>query len=285
MKKLALILLVLIVGTVNIVAQESLINSEDSPIQFFAEYEGGFLALTGHTIQIGTDGDGATNFDYVTQGGQDILFPFERFTVGALISDRHRVSFLYQPLEINTQLRFREDVKVDGVTFLDGTVMNLKYGFPFYRVTYTYDLLEDEDKVLALGAALQIRNASIVFASSDGEQLTISQNVGPVPALSLYSRYEFDSGLNLTADVTGLYASSAIINGANFQFEGSILDASLRMGYDLKNKSEIYGNLRFLGGSASGTSQYDNSSWSESVERFTDNRLGTLTVSVGLAMR
>ena len=91
--------------------------------------------------------------------------------------------------------------------------------------------------------------------------------------------------MNLTADVTGLYASSAIINGANFQFEGSILDASLRMGYDLKNRSELYGNLRFLGGSASGTSQYDNSSWSESVERFTDNRLGTLTVSVGLTMR
>ncbi len=261
---------------------DSLINREDSPIQFFGEYETGFFGVTGHTLQIG---DSGTNFNYVTQGGQDILLPFERFTVGATLYDRHRISLLYQPLEVNTQVNFRDPVTIDDVTFASGTAMNLKYGFPFYRVSYSYDVIDDPDLVLGVGAALQIRDASIVFSSVDGEDLTVSQNVGPVPALHIYSRWELPSGINLSADITGLYASSAIINGASFEFEGSILDASLRMGYRLKHDMELFGNLRFLGGTATGTSEYDNSSWSESIEQYTSNNLGTVSATVGLTIR
>ena len=123
------------------------------------------------------------------------------------------------------------------------------------------------------------------FRSADGENITVSQNVGPVPALHVYSRWELPSGLNLTADITGLYASSAIINGASFQFEGSILDASLRLGYRLDHGMELFSNLRFLGGTAVGTSQYDNSGWSQSQEQYTANKLGTASVTMGLAVR
>jgi ABC-type transport system involved in multi-copper enzyme maturation permease subunit len=64
--------------------------------------------------------------------------------------------------------------------------------------------------------ALQLRNASLIFKALDADrtsgtvddgELTVSQNLGPVPALSLYARYAFDWGLQLTADMTGLYAS------------------------------------------------------------------------------
>ncbi|MFA7108243.1 MAG: hypothetical protein WC162_03780 [Sphaerochaetaceae bacterium] len=90
----------------------SLINKENAPIKFFGEAESGFFAVTGHTIQIGTSG---TNFNYLTQGGQEILLPFQRFNVGATLFDKHRISFLYQPLEINTTVNFREAVTIDGV--------------------------------------------------------------------------------------------------------------------------------------------------------------------------
>jgi len=223
----------------------------------------------------------------VTQGGQDILFPFQRISAGLVINNRHRISFLYQPLEINTVVPFESNVIVDGKTFSGSTA--LKYGFPFWRVTYSYDLLKQKDLTLAVGGAIQIRNASIVFQdlSNANNSVSVSQNVGLVPALTIYSRWETQSGINLTADITGLYASSAIINGANFEFEGSILDASLRMGYILKNDMEIFGNIRFLGGTSKGTSSYDGTNWSVSSndDRFSQNNLGTLSSTIGLTIR
>lgn len=261
----------------------SLINKEDSPIQFFVEYEQGFLDVLSHTIKIGDTG---TLFNYVTQGGQDILFPTERIQVGAVINKRHRVTFLYQPFEINTVVPFEDEVKIDNTTF-DDTSMELKYSFPFWRVSYGYDILKEPDLTLAIGGALQIRNASIVFKEVNGDEVAVSQNVGPVPALYLYARWETPYDINLTADITGLYASSAIINGADFEFEGSILDASLRAGYNLKNNMEIYANFRFLGGTSKGTSAYDGSNWSvaSSDGRYGQNNLATFSTTIGFTIR
>lgn len=285
-KSITMILVLLLSLTTPIFANsnESLINEEDSPVQFFAEYELGLVDIIYHTIKIGT---GGANFNYVTQGGQDILFPFERFNVGAIINDRHRVSFLYQPLEINTVVPFEDNVIVDDKTFDDGTTMELKYGFPFWRVSYSYDLLSEKELVFGVGASLQIRNASIVFKEIDGQDVAVSQNVGPVPAVHIYSRWETPYNVNLSADITGLYASSALINGASFEFEGSILDASLRAGYQLKHNIEIFGNLRFLGGTAAGSSEYEDTNWSvaSSNDRYTSNYLATMSATMGLTIR
>ncbi|MGD1821501.1 MAG: hypothetical protein ACPKM0_01920 [Pleomorphochaeta sp.] len=287
MKKILSILIVLLIISTPIFASsdDSLINKEDSDIQFFVEYETGAVSVLYHTIQIGDPG---TLFNYVTQGGQDVLFPFERFNVGAVINDRHRVSFLYQPLEVNTVVPFEADVTIDGKTYTDGTTMELKYGFPFWRVSYSYDLLEEEELVFGVGAAIQIRNASIVFKTvDDSEVATVSQNVGIVPALHIYSRWETPLNIDLSADITGSYASSAFFNGADFEFEGSLLDASLRAGYLLKHNIEIFGNLRFLGGTAKGTSSFDGSSWSVASTggRYTENNLATLSATVGVTLR
>lgn len=48
----------------------------------------------------------------------------------------------------------------------------------------------------------------------------IAQNVGPVPSFVLNAKYRFDNSFYMSPDATGLYASSAVINGANFEFEG-----------------------------------------------------------------
>jgi hypothetical protein len=285
MKKILTILgvsLFILTGSVFAANNESLINEKDAPVQFFVEYEKGLVSVLAHNIQIGSSG---TQFDYVTQGGQDILFPFERLNVGAVINDNHRVSFLYQPLEINTVVPFEDEIEIDGKPF--NGPMELKYGFPFWRVTYSYKVLDKKDFTLAVGAALQIRNASIIFKAVDGSEVSVSQNVGPVPALHIYSMWKTPIGVNLTADITGLYASSALINGANFEFEGSILDASLRASYELKNSVDIFANVRFLGGTSKGTSSYDGSNWSVSSndDRFSQNNLATLSTTLGLTIR
>ncbi|MDZ7796850.1 MAG: hypothetical protein U5N56_07325 [Candidatus Marinimicrobia bacterium] len=262
----------------------SLINAPDRPVKIFFEVETGLVGVLNHYYQSGRTEEGATRFDFVNQGGQDVLFPFDRYNAGFTVKDKHKFGLLYQPLTVNTDVTFREDVMIDSTLFSAGTPMEIKYGFPFYRFTYSYFFVNNEKLQLAGGAALQVRNASIVFKAVDGSALSVAQNVGLVPSFNLYGRYTFDGGLFFSLDATGLYASSAVINGANFDFEGSLLDASLRMGYPLRKGMEVFGNLRFLGGTSRGESQYPAESWSVTEERYGENFLGTMAFTMGISL-
>jgi hypothetical protein len=263
----------------------------------FVETEQGTIGVTYHIYRNGaSDTDAAmTTFDFRNQGGQDRLYPFERYSVGATIGGRHRAWLTYQPFELVTNVTFKEDVTVGetydesgSMEFEAGTPMELSYKFPFYRFSYTYDVLGKYDNaVLGLGMVLQIRNVSIQFKALDGDssgvqELYVSNNVGLVPALAIYSEYRFPFGLVLSADIAGSYASSQFFNGADFDFEGSILDASLRIGYQVDDHWELFGNARFFGGTSNGTSQFEVDTWTESTYRYSQNDIATLAATVGV---
>jgi hypothetical protein len=283
-KLLTIVMMIAFFAVASATEDGSLINKKDSPIKVYFEVETGLVGVINHTYQSGRTDEGAYSFDFVKEGGQDILFPFDRYVAGLTINDKHKIGLLYQPLTVVTNVTFRDDVLIDSVMFSQGTPMEIKYGFPFYRITYSYFFVNNEKFQLAGGLALQARNASIVFKEISGGQMTVSQNVGPVPALQLYSRYNFNSGLYLSLDATGLYASSALINGASFAFEGSILDASLRAGYPLMDGLDVFLNLRFLGGTAKGESEYVERTWSEPREAYTSNVLATSSFTLGLSI-
>ena len=265
-------------------AEGTLINRPDSKVKISFDVETGLFGVLSHTYQTGRTDEGATQFDFVKQGGQDVLFPFDRYVANITIKDRHKVSFLYQPLTVKTNVTFREDVMIDSVIFSEGTPMELSYGFPFYRVTYSYSFINSKNFTLAGGVALQVRDVNIVFKAIDGSLMTVGNNVGPVPSLNLNGRYTFNGGAFLGFEVTGLYASSSIINGASFAFEGSLLDASVRGGYTLVDGLDVFANLRFLGGTSKGESQYPDRNWSESNERYGENNLATSSFTLGLSI-
>jgi hypothetical protein len=246
-----------------------------------------------HTYQVGQAG---TVFDFVTMGGQEILFPFERYDVGLRLYKNHEIRFLYQPLTAATEVTFKEAVTIDGITFPQGTPVDIVYGFPFYRLTYAYHFFGGKGPDLAAGVAVQLRNASIRFASKDGNAsirfaskdgtlLSVGQNLGVVPALHLSGSLPVTEALTLGFEATGIYASSAIINGSNFSFEGSLLDASVRATYQISSGLRPYLNVRFVGGSAQGTSQYPDVSWAETVDDYTANYLSTLSFTLGIEIR
>lgn len=278
MKK-AVVILVAVFG-INSLYTESMINIKNSTIKLDAEAELGFVSVLNHTLQ---NGEESTNFNYREQGGQDILFPFTRYQLG-LSFDQHLVKMLYQPLNIVTNVEFRDEVIMDTTTFDSGTPMEITYSFPFWRMTYLYDLLEDPTSTLAFGLSLQLRNASIIFKEIGGNNLTVSQNLGPVPALSLLYDKEFKNNTFLSFDATGSYASSSFFNGADFEFEGSLLDTSLKVGMILNNSMKWFISFRYLGGSATGNSEYVNRTWSESISSYTDNRLATFVLTTGVKL-
>jgi len=250
----------------------------------FIETEQGAIAILSHTYQNGNFKGENPTFDFVKQGGQDNMYPFSRYAVGATIADNHRLWFTYQPLNLVTNVSFRDPVTIGDKPFSANQSMELTYSFPFYRATYTYDLLSKvENAVLGVGIAMQIRNVSIRFIPLEGSDAFVAQNVGIVPALALYSEYRFPFGLTLSADIAGSYANSSFFNGATYAFSGSILDASLRMAYDLPNGFALFGTLRYFGGTSDGKSGKPAKTWTESKERYSSNNIATMTASAGLS--
>ncbi len=261
-------------------------NREDAALKIHPNAEVGITKVLFHTLQFGRD---TTTFDYVFEGGQEILFFYQRYSVDIEIVRRHIVSILYQPLTLNTQtvvpMTRPDGIVIDTAAFSAGEGINLKYGFDFWRFSYLFDFFKDESFMLAAGLSLQFRNASIVFESTDGTGITVNQNLGPVPILKVRSEYRFPCGFFLGLEADGFYASSAIFNGADFQFTGWIYDIALRTGFELNKAVDLYLTGRLLGGGATGNSDYEQTYWTEGTSSYTDNNLVTLNFSAGLRIK
>ncbi|AEV33484.1 hypothetical protein Oweho_2514 [Owenweeksia hongkongensis DSM 17368] len=231
-------------------------NSEtpqDFKIRAVAEL--GFLSVIDHKVQFSNSG---TYFDYRDQGGQDVLFPVSRYSLELEFNKKNTFYLLYQPLRLESQVLLQEDLIVDDMVFPANTGVNLLYSFPFYRLSYTRELLSDNDKwAFAIGASLQIRNATISFESTDGSRFRTNRDVGLVPALKIKSRAYLSDRVFAELEADGIYAPVSYINGSDNEVVGAILDASLRMGVELNAPVTAFLNARYLGGGAVGTSDVD----------------------------
>lgn len=224
--------------------------AEDGP-KFVSHVEFGFLDVLSHTVQFGKDG---TDFDYVKDGGQDTLFTFARLAGTFSFNPRHHIKLLYQPITIDSRVRLENELNVNDVTFNANEAVNLLYGFPFYRLSYLYSVVDTPALNVSLGGSLQIRNATINFQSESGEKLVSQRDVGPVPLLKVQARYNFDNGYWLGTEIDGIYAPISYLNGSENEVVGALLDASVRAGYTFQGGLETFLNLRYIGGGAEGQS-------------------------------
>ena len=266
-------------------AEESWLNRPQQKVRFAASTELGFLSVVSHTIQFG---QGGTRFDYVADGGQDVYFPFQRISADFSFGPRHKLVMLYQPIDVRTEVRFLENVKVydvdfDGATPVDGLPMELRYGFDFYRVSYLYDFWKDPRNELAAGISLQVRDAVIVFAAKDGSAAVSNEDVGPVPIFKFRWKSYLSPTWWLGSEIDGFYASGRWITGTSNDFVGAILDASLRGGFSPREGLDVFLNVRYLGGGAVGTDEGE----AVDLERdgYTRNWLHTVSVSLGVTVR
>ena len=210
--------------------------------------EVGFLGVLSHSIQFGNNG---TRLNYLEDGGQDNLFPTLRLEADATWK-RHTVKLVWQPIDIRTASVLRSDLQVDETLFTEGTPMDLRYGFTFWRVSWLYDLIKNKEDEFSLGLSFQIRNATIDFSSADGTQRQSYRDIGPVPVLKLRARKQLRK-VFIGAEIDGFWAPIKYINGTGSDVEGAILDAAFRMGTPIIGPAEGYVSLRFVGGGAVGT--------------------------------
>lgn len=234
-------------------AQDTLqLGDSSSDVRFRAIAEVGFLAVLSHKVQFGRDG---TYFDYVDQGGQNVLFPTTRFSLELDFNKYNTFILLYQPLRLETQALLLDDLVANGTTFPSGTAVNFLYNFPFYRISYLRELTRDNEKFnFAIGASLQIRNATISFESTDGTLFTDNRDIGPVPALKIRTKWNMSEKFYSELEADGIYAPISYINGSDNDVTGAILDASIRFGAHVNKRTNIFLNFRILGGGATGQS-------------------------------
>ncbi len=251
-----------------------LINDPDNWFTLRAGMEIGYIAVLNNKIQLGSDG---TVFDYVQEGGQNNLYRFNRYSAEMDLGRRHTVIFLFQPLDITTQAVLNRDVIVDDLTFPRNTPVKVRYGFDFYRISYLYDFWKSKSRDLALGLSFQLRNAAISFESLDGSLLRSNQNVGPVPIFKFRAKLPLGKKIWTACEADGFYASGRYITGSENDFLGAILDASLRLGFELSKSFDSFLNLRYIGGGARGTEQNS----LRGGDGFTDNWLHTFAISLG----
>lgn len=268
----------LAVSSVSFAEETSLINKDSNWYKMSFMAETGFVTVLSHTIQFGNTG---SVFDYKEEGNQDILFPYQRFSAEFRVFDRHLFVFLYQPLEVITTAKAARNLAFYTTAFPTGTVLDIKYGFSFYRASYVWYFIQEPKSEFGMGLSMQVRNASIQFKAADGTDITIQENVGPVPIIKMTGKMALDNGVWGAIDADGFYASSAIFNGSGFPFVGAIWDVSARVGVELKNSISPYLNIRCLGGGAKGTSRSEDTQG----DGYTENWLNTLSVTLGVEFK
>jgi hypothetical protein len=273
MQKIIILCLVFVLAAADALAQEE----EASVLSLELRFEQGYTGILRHVIRSGPSGDIGDEFDYLAQGNQDTLFPYTRLEAEVGLFRSHKIILLYQPLTLETEAPITSAFRFNAVDYdpADGFLF-LTYSFDFWRVSYLYEIISPPGFFLGAGLSLQIRNASIVFRSQENGKGTFQDNIGPVPIIKLRMGYEWESGFYLMFEGDGFYASSAIFNGAEYDFMGYIYDLSLRGGYKFDDTTGAYLNVRFLGGGADGTNSED---------QFTYNDLHTINASVGLQLR
>lgn len=240
-----------------------------------ATFEMGFVGVLHHKIQFSRVGD---YFDYVKDGGQELLYPYMRLGAGIRLFDRHNILFVYQPLQLKTASTLKRDMTQGDTTFAAGTPMEFLYGFDFYRISYTYDIFKAPRHELSFGLSLQIRDANIEFTSTDGTQRYTTKNLGPVPVIKIRGRYQFRNGLFIGGEVDGFWAGNKFLNGSSREFVGAIIDTSLKLGLKVYREAEVFLNLRYIAGGALGSS----SNTPGPNDGYTRNWIHLMSLSLGL---
>lgn len=277
MKKVVQLFTFLFLGTaVYAQSQNEIEGVTNQGLEFKVGSEFGFLSVLSHKVQFDQDG---TYFDYAKDGGQDVLFPFKRFTA-EISKNRNTFVLLYQPLKLESTVTLNNDLEVNDLVFPAGSAVNLLYGFPFYRVSYMRELIKKDSKnSFEIGASLQIRNATISFESTDGSLYRTNRDVGPVPAFKMRGRRYFSETFFGEFEVDGMYAPISYLNGSDNEITGAIVDASLRTGFEINRNFETFFNVRYLAGGAVGSSDSDDGPG----DGYTRNWLHFGTVSAGIS--
>jgi hypothetical protein len=216
-------------------------NPPDSVLDdAIVDIESGVVLLLQNDGRYGADG---TEFGVAETNQRDNLFIGKRVSF-ELRRGSHRWILLYAPLDVTTRATLEDDLTFRDVTFAAGTAIQHRYLFDGYRASYAYRLLE-APVALELGGSLQIRNANVAFADTQGQDYVQESDIGFVPAAKLRLTYRAPSGAYALLGADGL-STFGLVGDT----EGGIYDVALTLGLPVTDYADLVLRVRALGGGA-----------------------------------
>lgn len=229
----------------------------------------GRLFINSNDIIFGSSGN---MFDLKEDGGQNILFPFTRFTA-SISEQNHSIYFIYQPIYLKTKQVIRNRFKADELFFDVGDPIDLIYNFPYTRISYLY-LIPLSKVDISFGASLQIRNAFFSITNSSGERRVIRSSVGTLGLANLKISYNLYN-IKLESDINLIGLNQKRRDRGGFFHEFGIKAIKQQ-----RNKLKLSIGLRIFKGGYAGKSK----STKSDQTRFTSNWLHATAVFFGASI-
>lgn len=191
----------------------------------------------------GRYGEGGTKYSAAEVGQQRNLAVGLRVAVEAARGN-HSLIALWAPLDLTTRFTLTRDLTFRDTTFAAGTVLDHRYLFEGFRMSYLYRVVGTPKFSLRLGGSLQVRNASVEFRTVDAAPavFSVERDIGLVFAFKARARY----------DAGPVYAMLDVdfFNTFGLGLAGGIHDVALTLGVPLFDGVDVFLRLRVVGGGA-----------------------------------
>jgi hypothetical protein len=209
-----------------------------------AELEAGPLYIFQNDGQYGENG---TAYGAEEMGQQRNLVLARRAAIELRLGERHRLVFLYAPLDVTTFVQLERGIQFRDTFFPEGTLVAHRYRFDGYRASYLYGLLAGARTGLELGGSLQVRDAEVSFREQDGRRFDTENDIGLVFALKGRLRHALrPAGPWIMLEADGLSTFGLLGD----EVSGAIYDARLVLGLPVAAAADLFFGARLLGGGA-----------------------------------
>lgn len=168
------------------------------------------------------------------------------------LSERHDISALYAPLEMEFNGRFNRPINFVGSGFAPGVGTRGSFRFDSYRLTYRYNFLNSDRFVFGLGVTAKIRDAEVQL--SQGGLSASDSNTGFVPLVNYRVLWRLSEKFSLLSEGDALGAS-----------QGYAVDASAALQWNATERVAFRVGYRILDGGADSDTIYSFSRFHYSV--------------------
>jgi hypothetical protein len=206
-----------------------------------SELEAGYVFVGRNDVRI--PGNGGTPISLSDDLKTDPA-PVFRVRVGYRFGERHLITALYAPLQLNATGAVGHDVSFAGGTYPAGTPLLGVYRFDSYRLTYRYSFIRRTGFELAAGVTAKIRDAEVSLYGAEARTKT---NPVFVPLVNVHVAWRPGDGrFGLLLDADALAAP-----------QGRAEDVLLALTWAVRDELELRVGYRTLEGGADNDEVYN----------------------------
>ena len=209
--------------------------------QMSLDMETGFVSASKNDVQI--PGDQGTMLSLTDDLASASSF-FFRIKGGYRIRERHNIIALVAPLTMKSDGFLPYDVSFAGVVFPADSMLDARYKFNSYRLTYRYDIILKKKVEFGLGITAKLRDAAITLRSPD--LIAKKTNTGFVPLINFRLLLMMDDRLGLLLEGDALAAP-----------QGRAEDILFAAQYEISDKMHMHVGYRLLEGGADNDEVYN----------------------------